>query len=146
LALQENPGEITAQALASLHAMATEKLLDRGAFAQWFGQYNSTPKNLDIDWTPETPVAVADLSAMVSASAGLFRNPASRFTFIRESVGSVVLFVDGDSFACSGQTALFAERLCARDHIAITSADVEAESTAALIATLLNLGSIGLAE
>jgi 50S ribosomal protein L16 3-hydroxylase len=145
LALQANPGEITAQALEGLHAMLTEKLLDRHAFARWFGQYNSTPKNLDIDWTPEASVAAADLRAMLAAPASLIRNPASRFTFIRESAESVMLFVDGYSHACSGNSALFAERLCALDHMTIASSDLGCQPTAALIAALINLGSIEIA-
>lgn len=146
LALQDNPGEITAQALEGLHALIAEKLLDRHAFARWFGQYNSTPKNLDIDWAPEVSIAAADLRALVSAPASLIRNPASRFTFVRESAESVMLFVDGHSFACSGKCALFAERLCALAPITIAPADVESQSTAAVIAALLNLGSIDIAE
>lgn len=145
LALQANPGEITAQALEGLHAMLTEKLLDRHAFARWFGQYNSTPKNLDIDWTPEASVAAADLRAMLAAPASLIRNPASRFTFIRESAESVMLFVDGHSHACLGNSALFAERLCALDHMTIASSDLGCQPTAALIAALINLGSIEIA-
>jgi 50S ribosomal protein L16 3-hydroxylase len=146
LALQENPGEITAEALDGLHAMLTEKLLDRQAFAHWFGQYNSAPKDPDIDWTPEVPVAAADIRGMVSARSSLIRNPASRFAFVRESAESVMLFVDGHSFACSDKTALLAERLCAHDHIAIDSSDVRSQFMATLIATLLNLGSVTIAD
>lgn len=142
LALQENPGEITAQALEDLHTMLTEKLMDRQAFARWFGQYNSTPKNLDIDWAPEASVAASNIRAIVSAPTMLNRNPASRFVFVRERADGVMLFVDGHSFACSGETAAFAERLCAHDHIPITSAEVADEPTAVLIAALINLGSI----
>lgn len=146
LALQENPGEITAEALDGLHAMVTEKLLDRHAFAQWFGQYTSTPKDPDIDWAPEVPVAAADLGAMLSAGSSLIRNPASRFAFVRESAQSLMLFVDGQAYACSDETALFAERLCAQDHITIAASDVTSQPTTTLIAALLNLGNVTIAE
>ena len=146
LALQDNPGEITPQALEGLHAMLTETLLDRQAFARWFGQYSSTPKNPNIDWSPEVTVTAADIRAMVSQPATLIRNPASRFAFVREGSGSVVLFVDGQSYACSGKCATFAERLCALDHITIDPVDVESPSTAQVIAALLNLGSLEIAE
>ena len=53
LPTQANPGEISPEALAALHAMITEKLADREAFARWFGGYNSTPKYPEIDWAPE---------------------------------------------------------------------------------------------
>lgn len=146
LALQENPGEITAQALDGLHAMITEKLLDRQAFARWFGQYNSMPKNPDIDWTPEVSVAAADLGAMVLAPASLIRNPASRFSFVREGAQSVMLFVDGHSYACSGESAVLAERLCALDHITVASSDVRSQPTATLITALINIGSVVIAD
>lgn len=142
LTLQSNPGEITAQAIDDLHAMVTEKLLDRTAFARWFGQYNSTPKNADIDWSPEDAITAADLRALVSAPVPLVRNPASRFSFVRESAGAVVLFVDGQTYACSGESALFAERLCALDDMTIDPSDLGAEATVAVIVALFNMGSI----
>ncbi len=146
LALQDNPGEITAKALEGLHGMLTESLQDRHAFARWFGQYNSAPKDLDIDWTPEVSVAAGDLPAMISVRSSLIRNPASRFNFVRDSAQSVMLFVDGHSFACSGKSAHFAERLCALDHINLSSSDVRSQLTTTLIAALLNLGSVTIAE
>lgn len=142
LALQENPGEITAEALERLHAMIAEKLLDRHAFARWFGQYNSASKNPEIDWAPEVSILAADLRELVSAPALLIRNPASRFSFIRESAETVILFVDGHSYPCSGKCAVFAERLCALEPISVTPADVNVQSTAAVIIALLNLGNI----
>ena len=145
LTLQDNPGEITQQAVEDLHAMITEKLMDRRAFARWFGQYNSAPKNPDLDWSPEVPIADADLRAMVSEPASLIRNPASRFSFVREGTGSVTLFVDGHSYACSGTCAIFAERLCALDEMTIDPADAQSPATAAVIAALINLGSIEIA-
>lgn len=146
LALQKNPGEITAQALAGLHAMVLEQLMDRGAFARWFGQYNSAPKNPDIDWSPEVSVSAADLAARASVPAELIRNPASRFAYIWESAEAVMLFVDGGCYACSGQTARFAERLCAQDQLSLVADDLAFPPTAALIAALSNLGAIEIAE
>ncbi|HQS95328.1 MAG TPA: cupin domain-containing protein, partial [Novosphingobium sp.] len=142
LTLQSNPGEISGQAIDDLHAMVTEKLLDRAAFARWFGEYNSTPKNAEIDWSPEESITAADLRALVSAPVPLVRNPASRFSFVREGAGSVMLFVDGQSHACSGESALFAERLCALDDMMIAPSDLGAEATVAVIVALFNMGSI----
>jgi 50S ribosomal protein L16 3-hydroxylase len=145
LALQDNPGEITAEALEALHAMIAAKLLDRREFARWFGQYNTLPKNLDIDWAPDETIDAAALRALVTAPVELVRNPASRFAFVREGAGSVMLFVDGHAYACPGACALLAERLCALDCIPIGPADVEADASAFVLAALLNLGSIEIA-
>jgi 50S ribosomal protein L16 3-hydroxylase len=146
LTLQDNPGEIMVAALDGLHAMITEKLMDRRAFARWFGEYNSRPKSLEIDWAPEVSIGVAELRAWISSPTSLTRNPASRFSFIRESAASVMLFVDGHSYACSGKCAFFAERLCSLDHITIAPADLDFQSTAAVVTALINLGSIEVAE
>ena len=141
LTAQQNPGEISAEAIAALHGMVTEKLADRVAFARWFGGYNSTPKYPDIDWRPEAPVEVAALRERVTTGEPLTRNPASRFSFIRQA-GSVLLFVDGECFECSEQTAAFAEMLCAQD--CVTTQPNLANSPAAmeLIAQLINQGSV----
>jgi 50S ribosomal protein L16 3-hydroxylase len=111
LAAQPNPGEITAEALARLHAMVLEKLTDPAAFARWFGSYNSTPKYPEVDWSPEEAVSVEELRARLAAGEALHRNPASRFSFVRQGEG-VLLFVDGEVFECAGEVGVFAAMVC----------------------------------
>jgi 50S ribosomal protein L16 3-hydroxylase len=135
LATQSNPGEISAAALDALHAMITAKLADRKAFARWFGEYNSTPKYPEIDWSPEEPVSLDNVRAQLAGGATLVRNPASRFSFVRQG-DTVLLFVDGECFECEGQAAEFAERLCGGDR---PSAGVD---DADLVLMLINRGSM----
>lgn len=142
LALQDNPGEITPDALEGVHAMLAAKLLDRREFARWFGEYTTAPKNHDIDWALEVAIDEADLRALLSSPVDLIRNPASRFSFVRESTQAVALFVDGETYECQDESALFAERLCAHDRIVIEPADIASPATAALLVELLNLGAI----
>jgi len=142
LALQANPGEITAEAIDDLHALVTEKLMDRTAFARWFGQYCSAPKNPEIDWSPEEAITAAALRKRVAESASVIRNPASRFSFVRESARSLVLFADGRSYECADDCAIFAERLCGFDEMVIDASTVQSPATAELILALVNLGSI----
>jgi 50S ribosomal protein L16 3-hydroxylase len=139
LALQANPGEISAEALAKLHAMVTAKLADREAFARWFGGYTTTRKYPDIDWSPEEPLDAEELREFLSGGAALIRNPASRFSFVRGQAGSVLLFVDGECHECAGELAGFAEALCAEERIAEVPA-----AAIALILTLFNQGSLAL--
>lgn len=140
LTQQDNPGEIGAEAIAQLHRMVTEQVLDPASFRQWFGRYSTIPKNPDIDWRPETPVQADDIAHNVEQGAGLVRNPASRFSFIRDTPSSLLLFVDGECFACSGEEAVFAERICAKTRLAVgTDAS---PSTLELIAGLFNQGSL----
>ena len=141
LAAQTNPGEITGAALAQLHAMVMEKLADPTAFARWFGSYNSTPKYPDIDWAPEEAVTVEEFRARLAAGEALHRNPASRFSFVRQGDG-VLLFVDGECFECAGEAAVFAEMLCAGKRFVVSPPQTESEATMALLNRLFNQGAV----
>jgi 50S ribosomal protein L16 3-hydroxylase len=141
LARQANPGEISAEALAKLHTMITEKLADRDAFARWFGGYSSTPKHPEIDWAPEETASENDVRNLIASSATLIRNPASRFSFVRQDEG-VLLFVDGECFECAGETASFAESLCAADSVTLNPELAKSTKAIELIAGLLNQGAL----
>ncbi|TRD11924.1 cupin domain-containing protein [Erythrobacter insulae] len=147
LAKQDNPGEIDPDAIAQLHSMITEKILDRSSFARWFGRYNTSPKNPDIDWRPETSAEVDDIRRSLAEGAVILRNPASRFSFIRETPSSVLLFVDGQSFECTGAQAELAERICAEPRLILGSDKSRSAldlPTLSLIADLFNQGSVAL--
>lgn len=139
---QENPGEISEAAIAQLHAMVTEKMLDRDAFALWFGQYNSTRKYPEMDWQAEKPTQTEALHEILADNLPLCRNPASRFSFIRQHANSLLLFVDGQCFECTQETVAFAEQLCAQDRITIDPRLMKSDSALALIAKLVNQGSV----
>ena len=142
LPAQENPGEISPDALARLHAMVTERMLDRGAFARWFGQFSTAPKNPEIDWRPQEPVGAEQVRHLLAENVSLLRNPASRFSFIRQRAASVLLFVDGECFACTDDAAAFTELLCARDRVLASPDAIMSKPTMDLIVELLNQGSI----
>lgn len=140
LAQQANPGEIDADAMVRLQAMIAEMLNDPTRFARWFGQFNTAPKNPEIDWKPEDEACAEDVAEQLAAGTPIVRNPASRFAFIREPDGSVMLFADGDAYACSGDAADFAMALCAASQIVVASG--RSPETLELIATLYNAGSL----
>lgn len=142
LRAQENPGEISADALAKLHAMVTGTLLDRNAFARWFGEYNSTPKYSDADWLPDRPIGDAEMREGLANNVPLSRNPASRFSFVRQEAGTLLLFVDGHCFACAGETVALAQQLCAESLITIDPALTGSDAAMELIAALFNQGSV----
>ncbi len=129
-------------AIDRLHAMVTEKLTDRNDFAKWFGEYSSTPRYPETDWRPEEPIETDHLHALLTADHPLFRNPASRFSFIRESVDQLMLFVDGESFPCTGDEIPLAEMLCAQDQFVIDPEWRKSDEVVALIAGLYNRGSL----
>ncbi len=142
LAAQSNPGEISANAIDRLHAMVTEKLADRDEFARWFGQFSSTPRYPETDWRPEEPIEIGHLRELLTAGHPLLRNPASRFSFIRESDDRLLLFVDGDCFPCEGERIALAELLCAQNQIVVDADRIKSDGAVSLLAELYNRGGL----
>ena len=133
-----SPGEIEPDAIARLHAMTIAAMADRSAFAAWFGQHVTTPKYADADWRQEDPVTAEELLALIDEGAQLWRNPASRFAFLREEDG-VTLFVDGSAHPCAGDLAILAQQLCAHPTLAL---DPSMVAGVGLLVTLVNQGSL----
>jgi len=142
LSAQQNPGEISEEAIDRLHAMVTEKMADRDAFARWFGEYSSTPKYPDVDWQPEEPMQMEQLRKTLAGGAVLNRNPASRFSFIRGQANDLTLFVDGQCFECANEMIPLAETLCSQGRIKVDPGLLKSDVTVALLAELFNQGSI----
>jgi len=76
----------------------------------------------------------------LAAGTALIRNPASRFTFIRQAASSVILFADGHCYMCTDDAADFAQTI----GVEALRAAVSSYSAAALdlIAALFNAGSL----
>ena len=142
LPTQGNPGEIAPDALAKLYAMVTENGGDETAFARWFGEFSSASKYPEIDWRPDTATAADDVAKALSKGAALIRNPASRFAFVEQGEGAVLLFIDGASYDCTGLVADFARALCARTDVALTEAMIVSEAVVERVATFINSGSL----
>jgi 50S ribosomal protein L16 3-hydroxylase len=95
-----------------------------------------------MDWRPQEPVGVAQLREELADDAPLVRNPASRFSFVRQEADSVLLFVDGQCFECAGETAAFAMQLCGQDRVSVDPALLRSDPAIELIEKLFNLGSV----
>ena len=142
LLMQGNPGEISAQAIAKLHEMAIAKMLDRDSFARWFGRYSSTRRYPDMDWQPDVAISIDELRKAIADGLVLYRNLASRFSFVARDRGAILLFIDGESFECTSEVAHFAKRLCAQTRIEVDPALMHSEAALALIAALHDQGSV----
>jgi 50S ribosomal protein L16 3-hydroxylase len=146
LAEQANPGEITAPALARLHAMVSDAMADGAAFARWFGAYNSLPKYAESDWQPEATIGLAEVQSLLAQGQPISRNPASRLSFIRLEGDALCLFVDGETFDCTGNAAAFAEQICAGPNLIVDPRLAASVPVASLITTLVNQGSLAFDE
>lgn len=142
LIIQPNAGEIAASALDRMHAMVLEALSDRRAFARWFGLYNSLPKSADMDWRPDEPADEATVRALLAQGVPLSRNPASRFSFIRQEEPELLLFVDGHGFDCDGDTARLAEGLCMEPAMVVDAELAASAAVVTLVAALIGQGSL----
>lgn len=142
LTAQLNPGEISAAAIDHLHAMVAEKVRDRSAFTTWLGQYATLPKNAEIDWQTDEPTDPGHVRLMAAREVPLLRNPASRFSFIRDGMNGLSLFVDGHRFECIGDAAVFAERICATNAVVVSPELIALEPAMDLIVDLIDQGSV----
>ena len=143
---QSNPGEILPEALLELQRMVTERLLDAESFARWFGRYSSTRKYPEVDWRPDKALTEKAQRKALVKGAELERNPASRFAFLAQDADAVLLFVDGECYACSAEVALFARRLCAQERLVADPALAGCDDAVALIVQLYNQGSLAFTE
>lgn len=104
LALQDNAGQISANALQKIQAMWT-KALTPDAINQWFGRYMTQTKY------PQDDIDCEGFESLSWDDSQQFeRNPASRYAFIDSTEGTM-LFVDGEALDAS---ATLAQTLC--DH------------------------------
>jgi 50S ribosomal protein L16 3-hydroxylase len=142
LTAQQNPGEVSAEAIGRLHAMFAEKALDRGAFTAWFGHFNTLPKRTELEWQADGPTDPGHVRLLAARQVPLLRNPASRFAFIREGADQVALFVDGTRFVCTGEVAGFAELACAQGQFTVSPQLIALEAAMDLIVALLDQGSL----
>lgn len=135
-----DPGEISADALARLHAMVTGALADKNAFARWFGAYITEQKDDRVDWAPEDAITADDLVSAGEGPVVLERNPALRFGFIRQGEEAVVLFVGGARYACHGAAASVAQRICAKTEFELDHETLRDPGVEELIVDLINRG------
>ncbi|MDT0575608.1 cupin domain-containing protein [Croceicoccus sp. F390] len=146
LTQQANAGEIAPAAVARLHELAIGHLLDATSFLRWFGRYSTRPADAGIDWRPEQAIDARALHRHVDDGAAIIRNPASRFSFVRQTPSSVLLFVDGQCHSCAGDVAVLAERLCGQKRLKWSQITIGGGLSApgeTLLVELFNQGSIG---
>ncbi|HYQ90637.1 MAG TPA: cupin domain-containing protein, partial [Candidatus Competibacteraceae bacterium] len=135
LALQDNPGAITATALDDISRLLQSYLhTDPETMARWFGRFSTEPKpNFTVQ--PESdPWSLAELQTHLQSGGVLERNPSSRFAYI-EQAEYTLLFIDGQEFALGPTVVGLAPLLCRQQvfHYAQLQAAWREEAAQALL-------------
>ena len=142
IATQTNPGEISADALTQIRGIFNQYLNDESQVAQWLGEYVTDPKYPDIDQTPEDTITLEQLqNALTDGDLLLNRNEGSRFSYYSLGENKVLLFADGESFECDGESSQLAQVLCQTPHLVINQGDWS-EQALTLLVSLFNQGSV----
>lgn len=141
LALQENAGEISADAIQTMHAMVLEHIADKKAFRKWIGQYSTQPKYPEDD-DRQILANAEKVQAHIANGLAFYRNPASRFAFIIQGDEHVSLFVDGQCMECHESAAKLAQRLCNDKLSLITPQSAASKHVMDLLLQLVRQGSL----
>jgi len=138
LALQCNPGEISAAAITTVQQIIRAQLTDSDAIADWFGRYMTEVKyplgeqhiELDPLWQQQ-----------LDAAESVYRDPSSRFSF-SGSGQRVTAFVNGSSHRNVRRQLI--ELLCAEQHYSASeiAASVGDRQDGTFVQYLLAQGSL----
>ncbi len=139
---QDNPGQITSEAVQNVQNILTQYVQDQDSLAQWFGRYMTSPKYQDEATTLEEH-RLDDVRQHLVAGGRLIKNEGSRFAF-QASGKNLWLFVDGRQYTCSESVVGLVKTLCAER----TFSDFcgESEEHDSLVLDLLKHGSLYLSE
>lgn len=134
LTLQQYPNEITAEVEERVKSIFKEYLRsDHPEIRRWLGRYMSDTK-ADVIYSPEQPVDSYD-----EIPDELYRNPASRFAFIRHA-GSCKLYIDGEEFHVS---EIFAVTLCDKRDVSLAEiSNIATAPEQELLVELYNNGKL----
>ncbi|BBB26301.1 ribosomal protein uL16 3-hydroxylase [Amphritea japonica] len=142
LLLQDNPGEIPAEALEKVREIFTSYLQDDARLGEWLGKFVTDPKYPELDQEPEQPASVDEIrTALKDGDLCFIRNEGSRFSYSAGTEDDIQLYADGNCFKVSGTTASLATSLCQTPLVVINQGDWS-DQQLQLLADLYNQGSI----
>ena len=139
---QDNPGQITSEAVQNVQKILTQYVQDQESLAQWFGRYMTSPKYQDEETTMEE-YRLDDVRQHLAAGGSLIKNEGSRFAY-QDHEKKVWLFVDGRHYICSEAVSELVKTLCAERNLVNFCGESDAHDS--LVLDLLNHGSLYLSE
>jgi len=139
---QDNPGQITSEAVKNVQKILMQYVEDCDRLGQWFGRYMTSPKYVD-DETAQEELSLEDVRQQLAAGGKLVRNEGSRFAF-KENGKNLWLFVDGRQYTRGQAMTDLVKTLCAER--TLSHAFGQSEEQDLLLLDLLNHGSLYLSN
>ncbi|MBI2380110.1 MAG: cupin domain-containing protein [Gammaproteobacteria bacterium] len=94
LQIQDNPGEIRAEALERAQRLVLDAMSDKAAFADFFGRYLTWPKGGL--WEPDEEMPAETIWAEIAGEGVLIREPATRIAYIVQP-NAIQLYVSSEA-------------------------------------------------
>lgn len=98
LAPREAPGRIAPEDLSRVHQTLNRLLNNPSAIDQWFGKFVTRSQRGGSSLPPSQPLTPEQLVQRVKSQHPLRRSEASRFSYIDQPSGKVLLFVNGELY------------------------------------------------
>lgn len=149
LALQKNPGEITASALKQVRDILQKTLANDAAIDHWFGEFITEAKNPEPHETENEKLTTTQFQKAFEQAGTLFRNTEVRFAFTQQH-DSATLFVDGQTFPLTSELSFVAPLLCTQYQLTYPQLQTELNQATfgdlfiALLTTLYNQNYVAL--
>jgi len=110
LTLQDNPGEITAEALDRVKGLMQQYIDDPARLSSWFGEYMTEPKYPELAQNNCDEPIDGDLLDEIE---GLYRNEGARLAWHKLPDDNYTLFADGSSLPFTEAELPLVEAICA---------------------------------
>ena len=107
---QQNPGEITSQALQQVQQTIRLNQLDDERINRWFGKYITEPKH-PLDVMPDN-LTENEIIQLLKDNSSMQRDMHSRFAYIK-ATDTCYLYINGEEYTCDCELALY---LCQNKH------------------------------
>ena len=101
---QENPGEISQQALNKIQEIIRFNTSNTEKINRWFGRYITEPKNLPVNTSDN--LTKHDISELLNSHSTTRRDMQSRISYIKDN-NNCHLYFNGNEFSCSCELAKY---------------------------------------
>ncbi|PEN14316.1 cupin [Longibacter salinarum] len=117
LTVPDEPGEISADALASIRGLLRSLTEDDDTIDRWFGAFVTEPKRDRFAMPLPEDVSAGEIAEAIRSGEGLRRGPATNLAFIPHDDGTASLFANGSEILLGDEIAFAAPLLTGTEFI-----------------------------